>query len=70
MSKYLRPREVRTALGSGPSEKTLANLRSKGGGPAYIKKNNRIYYRYEDVIAWLESGLRTSTSAAMREAHA
>lgn len=52
------------------SVKTLANYRSKGGGPKFSRVGNRITYRLDDLRAWLNSGHRTSTSVAMHEAAA
>jgi predicted DNA-binding transcriptional regulator AlpA len=38
-------------------------LRSKGGGPPYLKLAvNRVVYREEDIAAWHDSKLRTSSS--------
>jgi len=41
---------------------TLATLRSRGGGPPYIKLGSRVLYRKIDIDRWLEAGLRSSTS--------
>ena len=41
---------------------TLANLRYRGGGPAFIRVGNRIRYRLSDLAAWLDKRVRTSTS--------
>jgi hypothetical protein len=50
---------------SGVPQATLATLRSRGGGPRFIKRpgGKRILYRKVDLDAWLEAGLRGSTSA-------
>jgi hypothetical protein len=45
----------------GLSKKTLEAYRLRGGGPAYYKAG-RIRYSEADLIAWLESRRRTSTS--------
>lgn len=34
---------------------TLANLRSQGVGPKWYKKGRRVFYRREDLEAWLFS---------------
>ena len=49
------------ALFLGLSKKTLEAYRLRGGGPAYYKAG-RIRYSEADLIAWLESRRRTSTS--------
>lgn len=36
------------------SEKTLANWRCQGRGPAFLRVSRDIRYRPEDVLAWLE----------------
>ncbi|WP_311209502.1 MULTISPECIES: helix-turn-helix domain-containing protein [unclassified Aeromicrobium] len=36
------------------SEKTLANWRCQGRGPAFLRVGRDIRYRPEDVLAWLE----------------
>ncbi|GAA0202881.1 hypothetical protein GCM10008944_20700 [Cytobacillus oceanisediminis] len=36
------------------SEKTLANWRCQGRGPAYLRVGRDIRYRAADVLAWLE----------------
>ena len=41
---------------------TLNTLRSRGEGPRFIKRTARILYRKSDCDAWLEAGLRDSTS--------
>lgn len=50
------------ALYVGLSENTLANMRSKGIGPQFLKKG-RIFYFLEDLNAWLfEAGKCSSTT--------
>jgi hypothetical protein len=46
------------------SEKTLANWRSLGIGPAYIKAEGGILYRWRDVEKWLASQLVTPSAAS------
>lgn len=41
---------------------TLANLRYRGGGPAYIRVGNRIRYRLSDLATWLDARVRKSTT--------
>jgi hypothetical protein len=35
--------------------KTLANLASQGRGPRAYKMGRRVYYRYEDLMLWIEA---------------
>ena len=37
------------------SRGALDVLRSRGGGPRYIKRGSRVFYDPADIIAWLES---------------
>nr|WP_321482204.1 helix-turn-helix domain-containing protein [uncultured Cohaesibacter sp.] len=47
----------------GLSTKTLANLRSAGGGPLFIKLANRtIRYRFTDLQAFISQGVKQNTS--------
>lgn len=34
------------------SVQTLANWRTAGTGPAWFKINGRVYYRYDDLVAF------------------
>ena len=40
----------------GLSEKTLAQMRSQGRGPRYVKRAGRVFYRIEDLREWIENG--------------
>lgn len=44
----------------GLSYRTLANFRSQGTGPAYIKPWGRVYYQKADLDAFLTKGFRPS----------
>jgi len=46
----------------GVGEGTLENWRSQGIGPVFLKLNNRIAYRQEDIVAYEAKSLRKSTS--------
>lgn len=50
--------EVAAYLGGDFSEKTLANWRSRGHGPKFIKlssgRGGSVRYRWADVNAWLD----------------
>jgi hypothetical protein len=47
---------------TGLAAKTLANYRSKGPGPVFIKTGNLIHYRYADLLTFIEKNKRSSTS--------
>jgi hypothetical protein len=52
--QLLTPAEV-ASLMPGMTVAALAQLRYRGGGPAYLKPTpRRVYYRDHDVRAWLE----------------
>lgn len=53
----------------GLSEKTLANYRSRGIGPVFIKRG-RIFYRRADLDDWLAAGECQSTAQARVKARA
>lgn len=51
--QIIKPKEAAAILGK--EERTLANWRSLGVGPAYIKQNNRdIGYLWPDLIKYIE----------------
>lgn len=52
------------ALYLGLSRRTLEKWRLTGQGPPYSKRGRRCLYRLEDLDAWVEEGLRRSTSHA------
>lgn len=54
------PADAARRLGLQPG--TLANMRYRGDGPAYIRVGNRIRYRLTDLADWLDARVRTSTS--------
>lgn len=60
-------REVAEFLGGDFSEKTLANWRSQGKGPKYIKfgegSGAAVRYDWADVEAWLAAQRKTSEAA-------
>jgi hypothetical protein len=43
------------------STRTLEAFRLRGGGPIYRKLGRRVVYRREDLDAWTEERVRTST---------
>lgn len=48
--------------------RTMANLRSLRKGPRYFKASRKIYYRPEDIEAWL-FGNPILTTDSLPEAH-
>lgn len=48
---------------TGLSYRTLQKLRTKGGGPLFVRYSNRaIRYRRADLERWMEERVRCSTS--------
>jgi predicted DNA-binding transcriptional regulator AlpA len=60
LSRYLRTPEAARYLGL--SARTLEKHRTYGTGPTYHKLGGRIVYDPEDLKAWADRGLRSSTS--------
>ena len=46
----------------GMSVRFLEVLRYQGGGPAFVKLGERVRYRVQDIEAWVEERVRTSTA--------
>ena len=44
------------------SERTLEKWRVTGGGPVYRKFGRRVLYADSDLLAWIESARKNSTS--------
>ncbi|HEY6323057.1 MAG TPA: helix-turn-helix domain-containing protein [Thermoanaerobaculia bacterium] len=44
------------------SRRTLEGLRVRGGGPVYRKLAGRVFYTFSDLVAWVDSQVRESTS--------
>lgn len=45
------------------SERTLQGMRLRGGGPLFIRISHRaVRYRRKDLLEWINSKIRTSTS--------
>ena len=60
-SPFLTTREAAAFLRLRPS--TLERWRSSGSGPPYRKFGGRVVYTLEDLEAFADAGLRTSTSS-------
>lgn len=63
--RLLRTNEAAAWLGL--SGRTLEKHRPYGTGPAYRKIGGLVVYAFEDLKAWADSGLRSSTSEIRRE---
>lgn len=50
----------------GVSKSTLEHMRVRGDGPRYFQPNGnrRVWYSEVDVLAWMASGAKQSTSEA------
>ena len=60
MKKALSTQDA--AAYTGLSRTTLATLRTRGGGPPFVKLGRRVVYRQDDLDAWLAARVRKSTS--------
>jgi len=50
----------------GLSQSTLDTMRSKGRGPRYLRIGGRVYYRKDDLDAYIEAGVvETADSRAI-----
>jgi predicted site-specific integrase-resolvase len=58
--KLLTPEQAATLLHLKP--KTLARWRWAGCGPRFIKIGGRVRYAESDLQAFIQAGVRTSTS--------
>jgi predicted DNA-binding transcriptional regulator AlpA len=61
----LPPRYLRTAEAArflGLSGRTLEKHRTYGTGPSYRKLGGRVVYALDDLEAWVDRGIKTSTS--------
>lgn len=46
----------------GLASKTLENMRTKGGGPRFMKLGRAVRYRVADLDAWMSAHVVSSTS--------
>jgi len=64
--KLLTPRQVHETYGNPFSPSWLERKRREGGGPRFLKagrgKTAKIYYRFDDLDAWVDEHLFVSTS--------
>ena len=66
--EYITPEELVARYKGRISVKTLANWRTKGGGPEYTKIGGKIMYCMTHVINW--ERMRTYAATAKRSASA
>ncbi len=57
---FLNSKQAADYLGLKPN--TLAKMRVYGNGPKYRKHGFRVLYSLDDLNAWSEASLRSSTS--------
>jgi len=63
--RYLRPKTVEKLYGL--HRKTLANLRSAGRGPRYLKVGRNVFYRPQDIEKWFSKhGIEVKTEGEER----
>jgi predicted DNA-binding transcriptional regulator AlpA len=73
MERNMEPVMVDTdgaAARVGLKPSTLEALRSRGGGPAYVKLGRTVRYRVADLDAWVAARVIGSTGDQMREPRA
>lgn len=61
MPGILTRKDIRTFFGSYISPNYLANLDSQNKGPERCRIGQKVVYRKEDFIAWLESRIKFRT---------
>ena len=54
----------------GYADSTLTTLRTRGGGPAFVKRGRKVVYTRRTLLEWLRAGQRTSTSDPGQEMEA
>ncbi|MNK29169.1 hypothetical protein D3C87_475590 [compost metagenome] len=55
---YLRPNDLNERWGGAVTTGTLANWRSQGNGPAFVKFGTRVLYPLDEVERWEVAQLR------------
>ena len=51
-ARFLTPAELSSRYQENIKVRTLANWRSQGDGPVFVKVGGKVMYRIEDVVAW------------------
>lgn len=63
IKKYLSPTQV-CELIPGMTKSNLAGMRFRGVGPKFMKPTPQVVvYSEDEVLAWLENSIRTSTAS-------
>ena len=60
MADLIRASEMKN-LSPDTTDQSWAAHRHKGTGPPYVKLGRKVYYRRDDVEAWIEGNLYTRT---------
>ena len=47
---------------TGTPQPSLETMRTRGGGPVFIKRGHKVLYTRRALFEWLRAGQRTSTS--------
>jgi hypothetical protein len=63
LPELISPTDVAAWLGITTG--ALANNRSAGKGPRYVKLGKHVFYRRPDVQAWVDANVRQSTCEAV-----
>lgn len=66
--QYLTPDELSTRWNGAISKRTMANWRSIGCGPRYVKLGGRVLYPVVEVERWEAARTVASTSQYVRTA--
>lgn len=64
--QFLTPADVVARYDGNISARTLANWRSAGVGPAFVKIGGTVMYRIDHLEAWEKANTVTSTSQYKR----
>ena len=60
--RFMTPAEVSARYDGRVSVRTLANWRSQGVGPKFVKVGGSVLYKLSHVIEWEETNTVNSTS--------
>jgi len=47
---------------TGTPQSSLETMRTRGGGPVFVKRGKKVLYTRRALFEWLQAGQRTSTS--------
>ena len=60
--KFMTPKDVSDRYEGRIGVRTLANWRSQGSGPPFVKIGGAILYKFDDLNAWEQANTVSSTS--------